>query len=105
MKTIEDSGFVKAPAASAVTSTVPTFPFGGAISDEANSPAKTSVDHSRRSEVSVQKDAAREKLKAYYESLKAKKNGKLDREKLKSDKSDRAKYLREKSPTGKYDRD
>jgi Ca2+-binding EF-hand superfamily protein/subtilisin-like proprotein convertase family protein len=88
MKSIEDSGFVKAAAP-----TILTFPFG---TDSA--PAQTSFetlpDEERRE--ASQKDAARAKLKAYSEALKAKKLGdKLDRDKAKGDKSDRTKPIRE----------
>jgi subtilisin-like proprotein convertase family protein len=94
MKTIEDSGFVKAPAAAA-----PVFPF-----DAQSQPAQTSVetlpDEERRE--ATQNDAVREKLKAYYETLKVKKqSNKLERENGKGDKSERAKFPRDKSSSGK----
>ncbi|MFT4559896.1 MAG: subtilisin-like proprotein convertase family protein, partial [Planctomycetaceae bacterium] len=97
MKTIEDAGFVKAPALADST-----FPF------EADSPpAQTSVetrpDEERREATQV--DAAREKLKAYYETLKARKlSGKLERDNVKGDKSERANYLREKSSSSNSNR-
>lgn len=98
MKTIEDSGFVKAQAA-----TDSTFPF-----EVESPPAQTSfgiVSGDERREA-TQVDAARDKLKAYYETLKAKKlSNKLDRDKAKADKSERAKYPRDKSSSSKSDRD
>jgi subtilisin-like proprotein convertase family protein/Ca2+-binding EF-hand superfamily protein len=98
MKTIEDSGFVKAQ-----PSTDSTFPFE-AESPPAQTTLETVPEEERREATQV--DAAREKLKAYYETLKSKKlSDKLSRDKLKGDKSERAKYLREKSSTSKYDRD
>ena len=93
MKMIEDSGFVKAQASS-----------GSAFSFGTNSPPRqtnieTVSDEKRREATQV--DASREKLKAYYEALKAKKrNDKLDGAKLKGEKSER-----EKSSTGKFVRD
>jgi subtilisin-like proprotein convertase family protein/Ca2+-binding EF-hand superfamily protein len=101
MKTIEDSGFVKAPAMTVPE--VPTFSFG-AESPPAQTSAESFPDEERREATQI--EAAREKLKAYYETLKAKKlSGKLDREKVKGDKPERPKYLREKSSSAKYDLD
>ncbi len=93
MKTIEDSGFVKAQASS-----------GSAFSFGTNSPPRqtnieTVSDEKRREATQV--DASPEKLKAYYEALKARKiNDKLDGVKLKGEKSER-----KKSSTGKFVRD
>ena len=93
MKTIEDSGFVKAQASA-----------DSAFSFRTNSPPgqtniETVSDEKRREATQV--DASREKLKAYYEALKARKiNDKLDGVKLKGEKSER-----KKSSTGKFVRD
>lgn len=98
MKTIEDSGFVKAQAA-----TDSTFPFEVESPPAQSTLESVSVDERREA---TQMDAARDKLKAYYETLKAKKlSNKLDRDKAKGDKSERAKYLRDKSSSSKSDRD
>lgn len=98
MKTIEDSGFVKAQAA-----TDSTFPFEVESPPAQSTLESVSVDERRET---TQMDAARDKLKAYYETLKAKKlSNKLDRDKVKGDKSERAKYLRDKSSSSKSDRD
>ncbi len=93
MKTIEDSGFVKAQA-----SADSAFSFG-TNSPPGQTNVETVSDEKRREATQV--DSSREKLKAYYEALKAKKrNDKLDGAKLKGEKSER-----EKSSTGKSVRD
>jgi subtilisin-like proprotein convertase family protein len=99
MKTIEDSGFIKAPAISDLATTAPVFPFG-----ESSTPAESSFAESSRSASSAEKDVAREKLKAYYESLKQqKKSGKLERDK--GENSERARNLREKPTKDTSERD
>ena len=96
VKAIEDSGFVKAPASTDAESAV--------LSESPVDEPTTGNDFfsEDRGEESP-KDAAREKLKAYYESLKARKQSpKLARDK--GEKSQNAK-LREKSLKSKPDRD
>jgi len=98
MKVIEDSGFVKAP-----TSAVAAF-----LPDPSSSPAESNAETTRDNErrESSPADAAREKLKAYYEALKAKKlSDKQNRDNGKSGKSERTKDVREKLKKGNYERD
>ncbi len=101
IKAFEDSVVVQAPTSeftefSADRSVPPTD-----VDDDVTSGEKYREDD--------QKDAAREKLKAYYESLKAKKlSDKLDRGKVKSDRSERTRTdgenaIREKPDKGKRD--
>lgn len=98
MKAIEDSGIVKAPT-SAVTAYLPEQP-----PSPPEFKAETTPDNERREPSPA--DAAREKLKAYYEALKAKKMGdKQSRDNGKSDKSERAKGVREKLKKDNYERD
>jgi hypothetical protein len=90
MKSIEDSGFVSVPALAA-----PTFLFG-----VEPPPAQTLVETlpGKEHREADQKDAAREKLKAYSEALKAKKQSdKLERDKGKGDNEDRSGMIRDPS--------
>ena len=98
MKAIEDSGIVKAQT-SAVTAYLP---------DQSSSPAESNAESTRDNErrESSPTDAVREKLKAYYETLKAKKlSDKQSRDNGKSGKSERTKDVREKLKKDKYERD
>jgi subtilisin-like proprotein convertase family protein len=101
MKAFEDSVVVQAP-----TSEFTEYSADRSVSPTDADDDVTSGDKYREDD---QKDAAREKLNAYYESLKAKKlSDKLDRGKVKSDRSERTRTdgenaIREKPDKGKRD--